>query len=193
MLIGTSSSFSKVRFRTTLLKSLRRRADRDSSSVLEMVLSFTRIQWDFVLSDDVTLSTFSSLMTISLLFFEFFLRLWRFPASSNALTAWTFRLTWPWRDTPAPILNRILSTTLSCEKTSDLRFLLLLIYPLLREFEKKRLKNIHLLTQDWTLQAIDSSTTTCSVYMPLSKAGDFQFKAIDLIGLNSTQIFCRRE
>lgn len=134
MLIGTSSSFSKVRFRTTLLKSLRRRADRDSSSVLEMVLSFTRIQWDFVLSDDVTLSTFSSLMTISLLFFEFFLRLWRFPASSNALTAWTFRLTWPWRDTPAPILNRILSTTLSCEKTSDLRFLLLLIYPLLREF-----------------------------------------------------------
>lgn len=138
MLIGTSSSFSKVRFRTTLLKSLRRRTDRDSSSVLEMVLSFTRIQWDFVLSDDVTLSTFSSLMTILLLFLEFFLRLWRLPASSNALTAWTFRLTCPWRDTPAPILNRILVTTLSCEKTSDLPFfVVVLLCPLLREFKNK--------------------------------------------------------
>lgn len=158
MLIGTSSSFSKVRFRTTLLKSLRRRTDRDSSSVFEMVLSFTRIQWDFVLSDDVTLSTFSSLMTILLLFLEFFLRLWRLPASSNALTAWTFRLTCPWRDTPAPILNRILVTTLSCEKTSDLPFLLLFCYAHYYESLKISLKNVHLLTQEWTLQAIDSST-----------------------------------
>lgn len=166
MLIGTSSSFSKVRFRTTLLKSLRRRTDRDSSSVFEMVLSFTRIQWDFVLSDDVTLSTFSSLMTILLLFLEFFLRLWRLPASSNALTAWTFRLTCPWRDTPAPILNRNLVTTSSCEKTSDLPFLLLFCYAHYYESLKISLKNVHLLTQEWTFLHTPRAMFTCLYLRP---------------------------
>lgn len=72
-------------------------------------------------------------------------------------------------------------------------FFVVVDIPTAKRVLKETFKKYPPLTQDWTLQAIDSSTTTCSVYMPLSKAGDFQFKAIDLIGLNSTQIFCRRE